>query len=131
MKKNVSVIFSLIAAYTVLAMEPAYATSLCPPGTFSNLCNIKPQNTGGIVGTVVEVLLIIAILSSLFFMIWGGIRYMSSGGDKGKLDQARGTIVGAIIGLIISLLAFFILDFLLVFFTGQGVTALQLPTLLQ
>jgi hypothetical protein len=131
MKKIVDIIFSILVAFAFMATAPVYATSLCPNGNFGNLCNIKPQNAGGIVGAVIQFLLIIAIIVSLFFLIWGGIRYISSGGDKGRVDQARGTLIAAVVGLIISLLAFFILNLILVFITGQGITNMQIPTLLQ
>lgn len=130
MKKFVGIIYSAVM-FAIIATVPVYATSLCPNGNFGNLCNIKPQNAGGIVGSVVQFLLLIAIIVSLFFLIWGGIRYTTSGGDKGRVDQARGTLIAAIVGLIISLLAFFILNLILVFVTGQGITTMQIPTLLQ
>jgi len=110
----------------------ASAQSICPSGgSFSNLCNLKVDKAGGIVGAVVQLLLIIAIVVSLLFLIWGGIRYISSGGDKGKVDQARSTLTAAIIGLVIALLAFFIVNVVLYMVTGKGLTTLQIPTLLQ
>lgn len=131
MKKNAFIILSIVGAYAIIGTKPVYA-SLCPNGSsFTNLCNLQAASAGGYIGTIVEVLLIIAIISSLFFLIYGGIRYISSGGDKGKIDQARSTLIAAIIGLIVSLAAFFILNFILVFFTGQGLMNMQIPTLLQ
>jgi hypothetical protein len=129
-KKYAIFIFILVAACAMTRVKPAYAV-LCPPGSFTSLCNINPANAGGFVSTFVQYLLIFAILASLFFLIWGAIRYIMGGGDKGKIDQARGTIISAIIGLIVSLVAFFILNLILYFFTGQGVTNMQIPTLLQ
>jgi len=118
-------------ASTFAAAAPAYAIGLCPPGSsFGSLCNIKPQNAGNIIGTVIQVLLIIAILTCLFFLIWGGIRWITSGGDKGRIAQARGTIIAAVVGLIISLAAFFILNVILIFVTGQGISTMSIPTLL-
>jgi hypothetical protein len=131
MRKIVDILFAFFVAFAVMATVPVYATSICPTGTYSPLCNLKPSNAGGILSAVIQVMLIIAIISSLFFLIWGGIRYTTSGGDKGKVDQARGTLIAAIIGLIITLLAFFILNLILIFVTGTGLTTMQIPTLLQ
>lgn len=111
---------------------PVYAESICPrSGGFNSLCQLKVNKIGGIIGAVIQVLLILAILLCLFFLLYGGIRYISSGGDKGKIDQARGTLTAAVVGLIISLLAFFILNLVLFVITGRGLSTLTIPTLLQ
>jgi Type IV secretion system pilin len=128
--KKITALISAAVVFAVFVPASVYA-DVCPSGQFSNLCNLKPDKAGGVVGTVVQVLLIIAIILSLLYLIWGGVRYISSGGDKGKIDQARSTLVAAIIGLVISLLAFFIVSLILTIFTGQGLTTLTLPTLLQ
>jgi hypothetical protein len=122
-----SLVFSLIVAAPVYAQQP-----LCPKGSgFDSLCNLRVDKAGGLVGVIIQWILIIAILSSAFFLIWGGIRWISSGGDKGKIDSARGMLTAAIVGLIISLLAFFILNIVLAVITGQGLSNLSIPTLLQ
>lgn len=130
--KNVSAfVSSVILTFVVAPATTVYAATICPNGQFSNLCNLKPNKAGGVVGSFVQVLLVLAIILSLFYLIWGGVRYIMSGGDKGKIDQARHTLTAAIIGLIISLLAFFIVGLILVFFTGHGISTMQIPTLLQ
>jgi hypothetical protein len=127
--KRIAAFISLVFSFA--AVVPAYAQPLCPPGAFSNLCNLKPSNAGGIASTVVEVLIIIGIIMSLFYLILGGIRYTSSGGDKAKVDSARSTIIAAIVGLVITVSAFFIMNLVLYFFTGKGLTNMAIPTLLQ
>ena len=127
--KRIAVLVSLVSSLVIA--QPVSAQSICPRGgQFSNLCNLKPSNAGNIVGAVVQVLLIIAVISSLFFLVWGGVRWITSGGDKGQIAQARATIIAAIVGLIIALLAFFILNIVLTVITGQGLTTLSIPTLL-
>ena len=49
--------------------------------------------------------IIIAGLLSVIFIFIGGISFILSGGDEGKIKQAVGTIRYAIIGLIITILA--------------------------
>jgi uncharacterized protein YacL len=101
----------------------------CPEtGQFQALCNLTGDNIGAIVGAVVTFLLVIAVLIALFFLILGGIRWITSGGDKGKVESARNTIIAAIIGLVIAFLAFFILSVALQFF-GLSLTNLELPTI--
>lgn len=95
---------------------------------FDALCNLSGDNLGAIVGAVVTFLLVIAVLIALFFLILGGIRWITSGGDKGKVESARNTIIAAIIGLVIAFLAFFILSVALQFF-GLSLQNLELPTI--
>lgn len=95
---------------------------------FDALCSLSGENLGQIVGAVVTFLLVIAVLIALFFLILGGIRWITSGGDKGKVESARNTIIAAIIGLVIAFLAFFILSVALQFF-GLSLQNLQLPTI--
>lgn len=54
-------------------------------------------------------LLIIVTLAALIFLIWGGIAWITSQGDKGKIESARKRIVFAIIGLIVAFASFFII----------------------
>jgi len=105
----------------------------CPTGEtegtdFSALCNLNTDNLGTIISSIVTILLIAAAIIALFFLIWGGIRWILSGGDKVKVDEARKTIVASIIGLIVALLAFFIISVVLGLF-HLSLTDLKLPTL--
>lgn len=50
---------------------------------------------------------------SVIMLIWGGIRYIISGGDSKKITDAKNTILYAIIGLIIAVLAYAIVRFVL------------------
>jgi hypothetical protein len=95
---------------------------------FNALCELDGSDLGPMVGAIVTFLLIVAVLIALFFLILGGIRWITSGGDKGKVESARNTIIAAIIGLVIAFLAFFILQVALGFF-GLSLNNLELPTI--
>ena len=62
------------------------------------------------------IMLIIAIVLSLIFIVLGGIQWVTSGGDKTKLEAARNKITWAIIGLIIAFVSFFIISIIGYFF---------------
>jgi TRAP-type C4-dicarboxylate transport system permease small subunit len=68
---------------------------------------------------VFDLLILTAILLCLMYLIWGGIDWMLSGGDKQKIDRARGKIAFAIIGLIIVFLAFLIINAAFTLFFGN------------
>ncbi len=50
---------------------------------------------------------------SVIMLIYGGLRYVLSGGDSKKVTDAKNTIMYAIIGLIISILAYAIVNFVI------------------
>ncbi len=65
-----------------------------------------------ILGNGVVLLFTGASLIALFFLLWGGIGWILSGGDKTKIQAARNRIMYAIIGLVICFLAFAIVSFI-------------------
>lgn len=67
-------------------------------------------------GGGITIMIILAALLSLIFLVWGGMQWTSSGGDKGKVAAARSKITYAIIGLVVALCAFLIVNILGAFF---------------
>lgn len=65
---------------------------------------------------IVNLLVVLAIILAFFFLIWGGIKWITSAGDKQGLANARGTITYALIGLVLAFLSFAILTFFSTFF---------------
>ena len=68
----------------------------------------KPRNLptklgdiGGIVSTVTGAAILIAAILAFLYLIWGGIQWITSGGDQSALEAARGRITAAIVGLVI------------------------------
>lgn len=57
---------------------------------------------------------------SVVMLIYGGFRYVVSGGDAKKVTDAKNTILYAIIGLIISLLSYAIVRFVIGAVSGLG-----------
>ena len=71
---------------------------------------------------------IVAVIVALGFLIYGGIKWIISGGDKAGVEAARNTIVAAVVGLVIVFLSYFILNIILGIF-GLSLGTLTLPTL--
>ncbi|OGH14502.1 MAG: hypothetical protein A3H50_00550 [Candidatus Levybacteria bacterium RIFCSPLOWO2_02_FULL_37_10] len=129
MKKIVSVL-----AFTtyLLSASPAFAAAvdLCDESSdFGKLCGLTSGNFGKVVGGFVTLLFVIAVVVALIFLVWGGLRWIFSGGDKSAVESARNTIVAAIVGLVIVFLAYFILNLVLTFFLGTGLNELKIPTI--
>lgn len=73
----------------------------------------KLFGTGGVFTTIVNVLLFIIGAVSVIMIIFGGFRYVTSGGDSGGVTSAKNTILYAVVGLVVALLAYAIVNFVL------------------
>lgn len=103
---------------------------LCPESDFDLLCKITAGDFGGIIGTAIVVIFIIAVIIALIWLVIGGIKWITSSGDSGKVEAARNQIIAAVIGLVVVFLSFFILNFVLtVFGIEGGITGITIPTI--
>jgi ABC-type Mn2+/Zn2+ transport system permease subunit len=72
--------------------------------------------TGGIaenqklIQNTITLFIVVAVMITLLFLIWGGILWITSGGDKAKIQAARNRIIYAIIGVIIVFMSFAIIN---------------------
>ena len=67
----------------------------------------------GVFTRITNTVLYIVGIISVIMLIYGGLRYILSGGDSKKVTDAKNTILYAIIGLIISILAYAIVNFVI------------------
>jgi len=79
---------------------------------------------------IVNFLFAIGFILALIFLIWGGIKWIFTRGDKTKVEEARNHIQAAIVGLIFVIAAFVIINIVVQLLTGRGFESfLNLPTL--
>lgn len=89
----------------------------------NQLATFKIQDDlGAYVSNIVGVFLTIAALAAFFFLVWGGIMWITAGGDKGKIEEARNRITQAVIGLTIVAVSWAIF-LLLNYFFGLNMAA--------
>jgi len=62
---------------------------------------------------VVNIFSVIVGIIAVIMIIFGGFKYITSGGDSGNVSGAKNTLIYAIVGLIIVALAQFIVRFVL------------------
>ena len=67
----------------------------------------------GIFTRITSIALYVIGAVSVIMLIWGGVRYIISGGDSKKITDAKNTILYAILGLIIAFFAYAIVNFVL------------------
>ncbi|MBI4059097.1 hypothetical protein HY404_02530 [Candidatus Microgenomates bacterium] len=62
-----------------------------------------------LISNVIGFMTIIAAIWFIFQLLVGGIQWLSSGGDKNKLGEARSKLTSAIIGLAVVVFAIFLI----------------------
>lgn len=68
---------------------------------------------------IITTLFVLGVIIAVVYLIYGGIRWIMSGGDKTGVENARNHIVAAIVGLVILVSAFFILNIVFTVLTGR------------
>ncbi len=112
--------------------EKVYALSKTDPIRVERPSDtIQITDVGQLVGAAVGALLIVSALLAFFFLILGGIQWITSGGDKSGMEAARNKITHAIVGLVIVGAAWAIMmliqSFLGIKIIGTGVENVTLP----
>ena len=97
----ISLLFPLVLAQSIIAAEP-----LTPEITGTAM----DFDLGDFVSAAIQAVIVIAGLLTFAFLVWGGIEWLTSGGDKEKYEAARGRITAAVIGLVIVVSAWAILN---------------------
>lgn len=84
------------------------------------------NDLSGIIRTILNALFGFAGLIAVFYLIYGGYLYITSGGGEGA-ENAKKTILNAIIGLIVILAALALVNFVWSRITGQGIEYQEIP----
>lgn len=116
-------------AFPVFAFQPAGAQVSTEPSIQGSLCkgakDLKfgspaecdadgsEEGLNKLIAQIINIFSIIVGVVAVIMIIYGGFRYITSGGDSSKVGDAKNTILYAIIGLILVALAQFIVKFVL------------------
>lgn len=136
-------LLSVVGLASILSTPPVSANSCgegvvnCPYGSLHNKdgntpchsefkavaqCNLPANETAAdgsekdiiwYIGAVINAVLGLVGIVAVVVMIIGGISFIASQGDPGKVTKARNTILYGIIGIVVALLAFAIVNFVL------------------
>lgn len=83
--------------------EDFTASGCAPDGVATFAC------VGVLLHNLVIMMLIGSALATLLMLLIGGVRFVISGGDPKRVQQARGTLTYAIVGIVVVFLSFIIL----------------------
>lgn len=129
MKKIFIASSTFLSGFLVFTPLAHAAIVECGSGPFAKICNLSGDKFSGVFGQILTFAFIIAIIIALAFLIWGGIKWVTSGGEKGGVEEARNHVIAAVVGLIIVFLSYFILNLVVYFFTGQSINNITIPQL--
>jgi hypothetical protein len=124
LRTGVSVV-ALSVALSLISTPVVYGLSLMDVIDGSYRGQGQPTDlfsgTDALIPRLINLMLFIVGILAIVFLIFGGIRYVISAGDKTKVDAAKNTILYAIVGLIVAILGYAIVNWVIgVVGTGTG-----------
>lgn len=113
--KNVLQIMTGIATAMTLCAGKAMALTVQEGADAARADGMPADLVGadGVFTRITSIALYIIGAISVLMLIWGGLRYILSGGDSKKITDAKNTILYAILGLAIAFFSYAIVRFVL------------------
>ncbi len=97
--------FVLIASWPGLVLGAAGSQSVPVPNP------LQAESIPQLAGQIIRGLMGVTGALALFFLVWGGIVWMTSGGNSDRVKRGRETIVWAILGLVVIFLSYVVINF--------------------
>jgi hypothetical protein len=83
---------------------------------------VKITDVGKLISGLIGIAMLLAALAVFVYLVWGGFEWITSGGDKAAVENARNKITAALIGLVIVASAWAIMRIIEFFF---GITVIS------
>lgn len=100
-------ILTVVATFAVIMMPLLTAAQFAVPET-RNTGLPAETKASDLLFRIINVLLAIAGLVAVIFLVIGGFRYITAGGNEETAEGAKKTILNAIIGIVVIILSFVI-----------------------
>lgn len=113
----------------IVATQALSWVALALPDVFSGAFQGDGQPTelfngpDAVVPRMINILLFIVGVLSIFMIVYGGIRYVFSGGDNTKVKDARNTVLYAVLGLIVALVGYSIVGWVVSVISGSSASS--------
>lgn len=112
--------------FTLIAQAPPVPAPV--PGTSANMLNILGQaptitpiqTIGRLIEIGADAILLLGTLAVLVYLFLGAFKWLTAGGEKGKIEEARNMITQAIVGIVILAAVFAIYSLVLSFLGLEG-----------
>lgn len=72
----------------------------------------SPKQFAVTIATLWQTIILVGGLAFLLYFLFGGITWITAGGDKGKIEEARGKITQGLVGLAILAASYVIIKFI-------------------
>lgn len=124
--KKLLVRLSIMLALLMPVGVPALAGAACPTGSDGG--NAKKQILIGVgetddkcdgsdvtnfIGSIVEIVSVVTGVAAIIMLLIAGFKYITSGGDSGKISSAKNTLIYAMVGIAVAVLAQVIVNFVI------------------
>ena len=113
-------IVSAVGAFAFVPVSSTYAldplADVCSSDPDNAVCKNKEEDANDLIGTLVNTLLFLVGALSTVMIIVGGIFYVISNGDSGKIARAKNTITYAVVGLVVAFVACAIINWVIKLF---------------
>lgn len=76
-------------------------------------CPDADAGVRGIIDDALNIISIITGVAGVVMVLLGGFRYITAGGDSGKISSAQNTIIWAVVGLVVAAMAQVLVRFVL------------------
>lgn len=105
-------LFSLLASYLLLVAQPVSAAIRNPAVPGGDAPDKSPAQFAITIATLWQTIIIIGGLAFILYFLWGGIQWITAGGEKTKIEEARAKITQGLVGLAILAASYVIVKFL-------------------
>lgn len=81
---------------------------------------LEAESIPELAGDMIRGMLGVTGAIALFMLVWGGIVWMTSGGNANRVEQGKQTILWSIFGIVIIFMSYIILNFVFDIIGGQA-----------
>lgn len=117
---------ALTAPFPVLAASPTPNSLFTHPSDIPrptiglpNLINLHFTSVEQVMAYIIYWLTWLGGLAAFLFVLYGGFRYLTAGGNPANADAAKRIIIGSLIGMVIMALSYAIVRFVIVTLSGR------------
>ena len=100
MKKFIVPLFGLLTPFTPLAAFVKPPATLLPTPSITALCDFYD-----LIQVVASWIVVFGLIIGVVFIIVGGVKYVTSGGDESKTKDAKNMMMSAVIGVVLLIVA--------------------------